>query len=382
MLKVEDKSKCCGCTACASICPHGAIRMVSDALGFNYPVTDHQKCTDCGLCERVCAFVDPKVSEVAPEAVAARNVDESVLMESRSGGVFTALYRLVLSENGVVYGAAFDENLAVIHKRAESERDAESFRGSKYVQSELTDIFAQVKSDLKAGRKVLFSGTPCQVDGLKSYLPDSLKENLLSVDIVCHGVPSPAVFKSYLSYQENRYGGKVSEFDFRDKKTYGWAAHKETFRIAGDLYTDSSYTHLFYKHIMLRPSCGVCPYSSLERASDLTLADFWGWQKSLPDFNEDDKGVSLVLLNTPKGVEAMNDCSEGLDVRKVNIEDCLQPNLVRPSQIHKDAERFAVDFDTKGLGYVLKRYGDKGWRFKLYSSYMKTKLAVKKWLKK
>ncbi len=382
MIKVTDKSKCCGCTACYAVCPCEAISMKPDVLGFMYPEVDTEKCTDCGLCEKVCAFESPMTTSGPSAAKAVRNKDLDSIMESRSGAVFPVLAECVLKMGGTVYGAAFDEDFRVIHKRTDTVSGVDAFRGSKYVQSDMGDIFEQVKSDLQTGRPVLFSGTPCQVHGLSSYVPERLKDRLFTADIVCHGVPSPYVWRDYLEYQEKRHGGRISEVSFRDKKTYGWAAHKETYRIGRELVTDTSFTHLFYRHIMLRPSCSVCPYADVKRVSDITLADFWGWEKSVPGFNDDDRGVSLVLVNSSRGEVLMEDCRDSLVVRDVVLQDCLQPNLLRPSVADRYAGRFAEDFSRKGIRYVLKRYGDRGWRYKIYSWYMKIKRAIKGWLKK
>lgn len=382
MVTIKDKARCSGCSACYSVCPHGAITMKPDKLGFRYPEVDLEKCTGCGLCDNVCAFT-AKLSYTMPvRSLAIRNKDMECLMESRSGGVFPALADYVISKGGTVYGATFDDEFMVVHNRAEASDNIHSFRGSKYVQSYMGDVFKLVREDLNEGRYVLFSGTPCQIDGLRSFVPEKLRERLILVDIVCHGVPSPYVWRDYLKYQEKIHRGKVQEVFFRDKKAYGWAAHKESYRINDVLYSDTSFTHLFYRHIMLRPSCGVCPYSNVKRTSDVTLADFWGWQKAVPNFNDDDRGVSLVLINTPKGDEIINGCSASLDMREVEIENCMQPNLRQPSVLDKDSRRFADDFADKGIEYVLKRYGNKGWRYMVYTLYMNVKRRLKKWLRK
>ena len=382
MIRVTDKSRCSGCSACYSACPHGAISMRPDALGFKYPVVDGIKCTDCGLCDKVCAFGRPFSELKQPVAKAARNIDEGSLMKSRSGAVFPALAEYVISAGGVVYGAAMDADFRVVHKRAATMQEADAFRGSKYSQSDMGDVFEAVKADLKEGLMVLFSGTPCQVHGLRSYVPEKLRGRLVLVDIVCHGVPSPYVWRDYLKYQEESSGGKISEVCFRDKNIYGWNSHKETYRVDGKLITDTSFTHLFAKDIMLRPSCNVCPYADVKRVSDITLGDFWGWQKAVPGFNDDNRGVSLVLISTAKGNDIFGQCGAELEIRDVRLCDCMQPNLQCPSKAHKDTEAFAADYESKGLLYVMKRYGDKGWRYRVYSTYMNIKTTIKGWLKR
>lgn len=383
MIRITDKSLCCGCTACEAACPHGVITMKPDALGFLYPETDSSKCTDCGICEKVCAFskAEPSMAEDI-KAYGVRSTDVNILMSSRSGGVFPHLADKTLKDGGAVYGAGYEDGFRVVHKRASDTISVKEFCGSKYVQSDMRGVFRLVLKDLKEGRKVLFSGTPCQVDGLRSFIPSHMRERLLLVDIVCHGVPSPYIWRDYLSYQEGIHGGSVTEVEFRDKRLFGWKAHKESFVIGGRKYSDISYTHLFYEHVMFRESCHRCPYSCTQRCSDITLADFWGCQNVLPDFNADDKGVSLVLCQTDKGDAVLKSCCDALEIREVGMSECLQPNLKRPSPAGKNRESFIRDYERRGLPYVMRRYGDKGWRYKVYVKYMNVKYKVKSWLGK
>ena len=233
MIKVTNPADCCGCTACASICTHDAISMQPDALGFLYPVVDESKCTDCGLCEKVCAFndhYDTGLNLPQPEAYAARHKDMHEVETSRSGAAFIAISDYVLENGGVVYGAGYTDHFRVVHKRATTKEERDEFKGSKYVQSDLTGVFRQVKQDLKDGLTVLFSGTPCQTSGLNSYVGKKLRENLVLVDIVCHGVPGPYLWRDYLAYLEKKQGAAICWVNFRDKQEFGWKAHKETFK--------------------------------------------------------------------------------------------------------------------------------------------------------
>lgn len=233
MIHITDKSQCCGCTACASICPHGAITMQPDVMGFLYPVVDKNKCTDCGLCEKVCAFhenYDKSFNLPVPEVYAARHKDMHEVETSRSGAAFIAISDWILEHGGVVYGAGYAEHFRVVHKRATTKEERDEFKGSKYVQSDLGNVFKQVKQDLKDGHIVLFSGTPCQTSGLNSYIGKKLRENLYLVDIVCHGVPGPNLWQDLLSYLEEKKGDKICWVNFRDKQEFGWAAHHETFK--------------------------------------------------------------------------------------------------------------------------------------------------------
>lgn len=384
MIRITDKAKCCGCTACASICPHDAISMQPDALGFLYPVVDESKCTDCGLCEKVCAFhenYDKSQNLPEPLAYAARHKDMREVETSRSGAAFIALSDWVLRLGGVVYGAGYADHFRVVHKRATSREERDEFKGSKYVQSDLNTVFRQVKKDLKDGLTVLFSGTPCQTSGLASYVGKRLRENLYLVDIVCHGVPGPYLWRDYLAYLEKKQGSRICWVNFRDKQEYGWAAHRETFKFVnrGGKVT---YTFVFYKHIMFRHSCGVCPFTNTKRPSDITLADFWGWEKSVPGFNDDDKGVSLILCNTEKGKQLFEAVKQDMDVVPVKLEDCLQPNLQHPSIIHPKRMAFERDYQRKGFLYVMRKYGDVGWRYHLGRVKRKIKSLIRKVIKK
>lgn len=384
MIKIEDKSLCCGCTACASICPHNAIRMVPDALGFKYPVVDQEKCVDCGLCEKVCAFnenYDRSMNLPEPLAVAVRHKAEEQVAGSMSGAAFVAMSDIVLEGGGVIYGAAMEGCTGVVHKRAEDASGRDEFRKSKYIQSDLGDIFRKVKEDLAEGRTVMFSGTPCQTAGLASYIGRKYRDNLYLVDIVCHGVPSPAVWKSYVEWNEKRAGAKAVDVLFRDKR-FGWKSHKETLRLGEKTVHSESFAYMFYKHIMLRESCGVCHYTNLERPSDLTLADLWGWEKACPDFFPDNKGCSLVLCNTVKGKELMETMSDKVYSREVEISDLLQPNMQHPTELNEKRFDFERDYLEKGVGYVMRKYGNRGLRYVVEFTTWKAECIWRKWSRK
>ena len=236
MIQINNPADCCGCTACASICAHDAITMKPDALGFLYPEVDKEKCVDCGLCEKVCAFnahYDTSLNLEKPLAYGARHKDMNEVETSRSGAAFIAISDYILEKGGVVYGAGYTDHFRVVHKRATTKEERDEFKGSKYVQSDMTDVFRQVKQDLRNGLTVLFSGTPCQTSGLNSYVGKRLRENLFLVDIVCHGVPSPYMWRDYIAYLEKKQGAPIFWVNFRDKQKYGWAAHHETFKFRG-----------------------------------------------------------------------------------------------------------------------------------------------------
>lgn len=365
MIITDYPRNCSGCTACASICPRKAITMQPDALGFLYPQINKELCINCGLCEKVCAFNESydKNTDNILDVYAARHKDIKEIEKSRSGAMFVAITDYILENNGVVYGAGYSDHFRVTHKRATTKTERDEFRGSKYVQSELGSTYAQVYKDLKNGVWVCFSGTPCQVAGLRSFLKTKKAntEKLLLIDIVCHGTPSPYIWRDYLAYIEKKYNGIATAVCFRDKEEIGWTAHKESFIINNHKITTDTYTDLFYKHIMLRHSCEVCHFANTSRPSDITIADFWGWQKVDKDFNKDDKGISLVFVNSLKGRFFFEKVATSINRIKTELQYALQPNLQQPSKTSSKRMKFEIDYARKGFIYIAKKYGNIGW---------------------
>lgn len=364
MIQITDKSQCCGCTACASICAHDAITMQPDALGFLYPVVDKDKCVDCGLCEKVCAFndhYDTSLNLPQPDAYAARHKDITKLRYSRSGAAFVAFSDYILGKGGVIYGAGYKGHFVVVHKRATTREERDAFRGSKYVQSDMTGVFRNVKNDLKAGKLVLFSGTPCQTAGLKSYIGNQLSQNLILIDIICLSVPAPQIWKDYLAYVERKCKSRVVSLEFRDKSIGWYQTHLESFKLAnGKTYKDYKLRVFFNLGLGTRPSCECCKFCNLSRPSDITIGDFWGYERTVPEMNKDNKGISLVLCNTPKGREILREASVDLVFKKVPLEKALQLNLQHPSEGNPRKNEFAFDYEHKGFNYVVRKYGNGG----------------------
>lgn len=362
MIQITNKADCCGCTACASVCAHHAISMEPDAMGFLYPKVDTDKCTECGLCEKVCAFnpnYDRSLNLPEPQIYAARHKDMHEIETSRSGAAFIAISDYVLEQGGVVYGAGYAEHFRVVHKRAINKEERNEFKGSKYVQSDLRDIFPQIKEDLKQGLTVLFSGTPCQTAGLASFIGKRLREKLILVDIVCHGVPAPYIWRDYLAYLEKKYKQPIVEVNFRDKSRVGWSGHIESFVFQDGTKKESkTYSYLFSKCIMMRPSCGKCHYTNFNRPSDFTLADYWGWEKLSPDFNKDNKGCSLLLVNTEKGRHFLKYISIDLNLIVSNKILCLQPNLQIPSKPSDKSSLFEYLYIKYGFKKVAQKFSD------------------------
>lgn len=366
MISNKEKKDCCGCGACANICNHKAISMIPDEMGFLYPYVNLKNCINCGLCDNVCSFNDNYINENVenPLFYGVRHKSNNVVKNSRSGGAFIAVSDWILNNGGAVYGVGLDEHFCAVHKRAVTKEERDEFCGSKYVQSNLNDVFKQVKSDLKNGLIVLFTGTPCQTSALWQYIGGRVPDNLYLLDIICHGVPSPAIWMDNIKLIEKVYRGKITNVNFRNKNIYGWSNHVETYNIRNKIIAKWAFTDLFYKHLIIRECCSNCHYANLKRPSDITIGDFWGWEKVCPEFNKDDLGVSLLICNTKKGIELFNKCKGSLDFVLANKEICLQPNLIHPTKLNKAYLSFKEDYANKGYYYVYCKYGIGGWRNK------------------
>lgn len=368
IIKKIQKDDCCGCTACASICSHGAITMEPDALGFLYPKIDENKCVDCGLCESICQFhegYNRYDNYRQPLVYGCRHKNEAELIKSQSGAISFAIIDRFIGENSAVYGVVFTHGFHVIHKRATSKEECSEFRGSKYVQSDLRGVFSRIKIDLKAGMRVLFIGTSCQVAGLRSFISDNLRKNLYTIDIVCHAVPSPKVWEDYIKFLERKYKESIVSANFRNKK-FGWESHTETFMLecGKEILKKTFRDFFFYNHLAIRKSCTKCHFTNLERIGDISLADFWGWKKCHSEWN-DNMGVSLVLVNSDKGRGLFNSVNDDTYSILSSVDECLQPQLISPATCNPRQDEFYKDFETKGFEYCAKKYADYGLRYKI-----------------
>ena len=311
MITITDKHNCCGCSACASICPKHCITMQADNEGFLYPIVKKADCIDCGLCEKVCHELHPFEERKPQKVYAAINKDEEIRLKSSSGGIFYLLAEKTIAEGGVVFGARFDDQWQVVIDYTETMEDVKAFMGSKYVQARMETAYTDAKRFLTEGRKVLFSGTPCQIAGLHHFLRKSY-DNLLTVDIICHGTPSPKVWGRYLDEVVTAGRKAINDVQFRNKRN-GWKAFSFTMGYNKDEQTVSLCSHhqqnhfmrAFLRDMILRPSCYQCQAKNGRSHSDITIADFWGINTEIPDM-DDDKGTGLVLVNTDKGLSALD----------------------------------------------------------------------------
>lgn len=319
-----DNKKCYGCSACAEICPKGCIRMVPNEEGFLYPQADAQSCVNCGLCDRVCPIDKQTDAPYAPAAFAGRNRDEAECAAGSSGGIFLPLAKSVVARGGVVFGVAFSERFTAEHQCAETVEDARKFCGSKYIQSDVNHTFPQVKEALEQGREVLFSGTACQIAGLKNYLGKEY-DSLYTLDLICHGVPSPKLWEKYL---QSLHGKLPKSVSFRDKSR-GWRFFRLTIdwgsRTLSQSHKENKFFSLFLTNFILRESCFTCGFKMRNIRSDLTLADFWGVGNVVPEMN-DDKGVSLILQNTEKGRLLLDRIAQDVWLVPVDTEQALRAN--------------------------------------------------------
>ena len=346
MPKLANRTQCVGCTACASVCPHQCIQMKADEAGFMFPeIEDISKCVTCGVCERVCPVL--KENEVGGRetvAYAAFTEDEYTRLHSSSGGIFSELSDIVLEDGGLVYGACYDKDGVVRHIQINSEEELEKLRGAKYSQSILGNSFQTVKKTLDLGKTVLFSGTPCQVAGLKSFLRRDY-EKLICIDFVCHGVPSPMVWDKYIHYRakEDSHGILPKTINLRNKES-GWSRYSYSVEF---MYPDESryicksgndlFMKLFVGDYILRECCGDCQFKGYDRVSDITLADFWGIWDVDPKM-DDNKGTSLILTHTKKGENILKVISRNIKCKQVTLDQASYSNQsLLKSSVHKES---------------------------------------------
>jgi len=366
MIVLKQKKDCCGCSACVQKCPQHCITMKNDVEGFLYPEIYTNNCINCDVCVKVCPVINIGNERTPIGIYAAKNNCENIRLESSSGGIFTLIAEKVIEEGGVVFGAKFDENWRVKHDYCENKDGLKVFRGSKYVQSYIGISYKQVHSFLESGRKVLFSGTPCQISGLNLFLKKEYV-NLLTVEVICHGVPSPEVWKRYLSEEIIRHSKEINAIDlkitninFRDKKN-GWQNFnflitfkqknkkgKEKANNFIRMHRNNLFMKGFLQHLYLRPSCHYCPAKSFKSGADISLGDFWSI-KEIDEFFFDDKGISLVFINTQKGDNVYNIIESSST--KVSYEESLTASTMinKSSSYNEQRDIFFNLYNKKGL---------------------------------
>lgn len=368
---MQDKNLCSGCSACAAICPQRCIEMKIDDKGFLYPFINSNNCIQCGACDKICNKAEKTIERSdLPDAYGAYTRDGALRRSSSSGGVFSVLAEKILEKQGAVVGASMSKDCYhVKHVMIKKRENLYKLRGSKYVQSDLGTIYTEVRDFLETGRELLFSGTPCQIDGLKAFLKKEYS-NLLCVDLICHGVPSPVMWKRYCEEIERKTGGKIMDVNFRHKK-YGWEDWRIGYKVNVEksIYqskTEDSFLRLFLRNFTLRPSCYRCNHKGINRKSDITLADFWGVDKVLPGFS-DGKGSSLLLVHSGKGKEYVQQISKELVIRKTQVHEAINCNKACIKSVKKPANlvEFWQDVDFFTIDKLADKYAPVTFKVKL-----------------
>ena len=356
-MKIEDNKLCNGCGCCANVCSKSAIKMQEDEKGFLKPIIDKDLCINCGLCDKTCPIFNYGCHNVEiPNAFAVINNDEETRLKSSSGGVFSLFASKIINDGGVVFGVIYDEDMKVCHSKAETIEELEKMHGSKYVQSDLKFTYKEVKQYLEEGKKILFSGTPCQIAGLKSYIKKDY-ENLLSLEVLCHGIPSRKVFELYKKefMQEKNDSGKILNINLRSKVN-GWKPNLCTTTTTTTIYHEKAendyFMRAFLSNLNINDSCLNCKFNTLPRVADITIGDFWGvdnYDKSL----NDNKGTSIILINSGKGQESFDKIKCDCIYKSVPLNFVIKynPNIISSSKPHRNRDKF---FRGIAKGYTLE----------------------------
>lgn len=379
---VSKFTKCCGCGCCESICPVHAITMVQDERGFFRPQINKTKCINCGVCANYCNFNYAENEVAEPLRYYAFKASDNIRKNSQSGGAFFALAELFLINHpneSSIYGAKLVDNRYIKHIRVTTTNELSLLQKSKYAKSDIRGTFYDVYNDLMNGKYVMYSGTPCQIAAIKSFLQYKKisLEKLLLVDIICHGTPPSRFWSEYVDLIEKKNSSKVVDAKFRDK-TFGWASHFETFLLEnGNIIKSTKYRDLFYSYHSLDDACFTCKYASYNRFSDITLGDMWGNQENLKDF-KDKNGVSLIIVNSIKGEEIVDILLTNGEYRVVEKKETKQPNLLHPSSMPKDYYKFWNYYQKNGFEKTIRKYIDHNYKKKINDLYKRVQNKLKR----
>lgn len=360
---IDKKENCCGCGSCYQICPQNCIELQYDGEGFLYPSINYEKCLNCGLCENSCPVnKSSSYSECSSkvELYAAINKDEKIRMNSSSGGIFTLFAEWILDHGGLIFGAAFDDDWTVHHVAIESRNELFKLRSSKYMQSRTERTYSEVKQKLLENRLVLYTGTPCEIEGLKKYLKNDY-ENLYTQDIICHGSPSPKLWKKYVEYRERRANADLRELSFRHKKV-GRSTYSVQFEFANNtkyekLAAKDIYTQMFLQNLCLRPSCYNCSFKKINRVSDITLGDFWGCDEFCPEL-DDGKGCSIVIVHSEKGRKLFDAIKSKIKYEEIDELEAFtyNPSMTMSASMPKLRDEFMAQIDTISIDELANKY--------------------------
>ena len=346
--------ECCGCGACYNVCPQNCIEMTKDSEGFSYPIINNETCINCGMCEKVCPIINTVDISSVTEVYAAKNKSSLLREHSSSGAVFPSLARWILDHHGYVCGAVYDDTFTVVHRISDKKEDIQKMCGAKYSQSDSWECFKNIKTFLSLGKLVLFVGTPCQTLGLKKYLGKEY-QNLVTVDMICHGVPSPKVWKKYVQERNIVDAPEVELIDIQLRnKDSGWSKYNYSVKFEYENkmeykvnQQEDKFIKGFTSNLFLRPSCSHCIFKGIERASDITLGDFWGIWNINPEF-DDDRGVSLIMVHSEKGRLMWNNIKRDFESFSVDIHKAVEqnPSALIPSKEHDKREYFFQNIDA------------------------------------
>lgn len=361
ILQVLNKKACCGCGACVNVCEVGALEYSKDENGFIIPKLYSEECVSCGKCIDVCAAENSEKYKPI-KAYAAMAIDKSDRYNSSSGGIFGVIAKNFIESDGVVFGAKMDENFQVYHSSASTKSELKELLRSKYIQSDMRKTYKDILECLKGGRKVLFSGTPCQVSAVRNYIPQKYKKNLYLIDIVCHGVPSQEFFNSYISYL-SFMEGEINSYTFRAKRQVDngmncfFSYKKKNNSKVLKNWPEDTFNYLYMKSYIYRDSCYGCQYATKDRCSDITLCDFWGWNNYHINFKFGST-VSGILINSNRGIDIIEAVKNRLIIENTDIENIRKHNgcLVKPSEYSEKREQIFKIWKNSGFAYIDEYY--------------------------